>query len=339
MSSRNRIKTDVILKNFWKNNDRFADLFNAYLFQGEQLLRGEDLTEVDTDISSFIKFDEHAETIQKVLDVVKKTAYGIDFVILGIENQQKIHYAMPLRHMIGDAFSYLKEYNELAAKNKKERNWKNSDEFLSKLKETDRLHPMITVCIYYGEKEWNGPRSLIDMLKVPERLRPLVSDYKLNLIEITKSEHLKFHNFDVNTVFDISRFIYEEKYDRINDIYEEQEISSELGLVIGAITESRKLINNALKSEKEGGKMNMCKALEKLEEKGREEGRREGISRGEILTKINLVQKKFQRGDSIEKIADDLLEDIEFIQPIYETINKNKEFTTEEIYQTLQKLK
>ena len=28
---------------------------------------------------------------------------------------------MPLRHMVGDAFSYLKEYNELAAKNKKER--------------------------------------------------------------------------------------------------------------------------------------------------------------------------------------------------------------------------
>ena len=43
------------------------------------------------------------------------------FVILGIENQQKVHYAMPLRHMVGDAFSYLKEYNELAAQNKKQR--------------------------------------------------------------------------------------------------------------------------------------------------------------------------------------------------------------------------
>ena len=43
-------------------------------------------------------------------DVVKKTAYGVDFVIWGIENQQRIHYAMPLRHMIEDALSYLKEY-------------------------------------------------------------------------------------------------------------------------------------------------------------------------------------------------------------------------------------
>ena len=26
----NKIKQDTILKNFWKNNDRFADLFNAF---------------------------------------------------------------------------------------------------------------------------------------------------------------------------------------------------------------------------------------------------------------------------------------------------------------------
>ena len=48
---------------------------------------------------------------------MKKTAYGVDFVIWGIENQQRIHYAMPLRHMIEDALSYLKEYNEIAKKN------------------------------------------------------------------------------------------------------------------------------------------------------------------------------------------------------------------------------
>lgn len=54
---------------------------------------------------------------------------------------------MPLRHMVGDAFSYLKEYNELAAKNKKKKNWRNSDEFLSKLTAEDRLHAMITICI------------------------------------------------------------------------------------------------------------------------------------------------------------------------------------------------
>ena len=44
--------------------------------------------EVDTDVSSIVKFNGHAETVQKVLDVVKKTANGIEFVIWGLENQQ-----------------------------------------------------------------------------------------------------------------------------------------------------------------------------------------------------------------------------------------------------------
>ena len=43
----------------WKNNERFADIFNAYLFQGEQIIKSEDLTEADTDISSLIKFNGH----------------------------------------------------------------------------------------------------------------------------------------------------------------------------------------------------------------------------------------------------------------------------------------
>ena len=65
------------------------------------------------------------------------------------------------------------------------------DEFLSKMKKTDRLHSVLTICIYYGETPWDGPRSLIDMLEIPDAFKPLISDYKFNLIELRKSEHLK----------------------------------------------------------------------------------------------------------------------------------------------------
>lgn len=272
MSTQNNVKPDIILKNFWKNNEHFADIFNAYLFQGEQIIKSEDLTEADTDISSLIKFNGHAETLGKVFDVVKKSANGVDYVILGLENQSKIHYAMPLRHMIGDAFSYLKEYKELEAKNKKYKNYKTKHEFLSKFQKTDRLHPIVTICIYYGEDEWDGPRSLIDMLDIPEEFESLISDYKFNLIELRKSELLKFQNEDVKTIFDISRFIYNREYDKINNIYKEKTISPELGMVIGLITETQKLIDDSLRLEQEGVEFNMCKALEELEERGRIEG-------------------------------------------------------------------
>lgn len=298
MTSRNKIKPDTIFKNFWKNNERFADLFNAYLFHGEQVIDPDELTEMDTDISSFLKFNDHAETVQKILDVVKKSSNGIEYVILGIENQSKIHYAMPLRHLLGDALTYFKEYRELAAKNTKEKTYKSADEFLSKFKKTDRLHPVVTICIYYGEDPWDGPRSFLDMLEIPKELESLISDYKFNLIELRNSEDIPFHNFDVNTIFNISRFIYNKNYDKIKDIYREQPIPTELALVIGSITETQELIDDALTSEKKGGEINMCKALEELQEQCRETGRIEGAI--QIYKKIHT--SKF---DTLNNIVDD----------------------------------
>lgn len=285
----NKIKPDTILKNFWRDNHHFADLFNAALFDGEQVLNPADLSEADTDVSSFLKFNGHAETVQKVLDVVKKTAYGIDFVIWGLENQAKIHYAMPLRHMIGDGFSYLKEYQEIAAKNRKDKNFASSDEFLSNMKKTDRLHPMISLCVYYGENPWDGPLCLMDMLEVPEKIKPLVADYKMNLLELRTSGSLQFHNQDVNTVFDISRSIYERDYNKINTVYKDRLIASELGVVIGAITQSQELIDHALELEQKGGQVNMCSALEEL----KMEGKQEGMIAGTVKTckKFKLDQK------------------------------------------------
>ena len=86
--------------------------------------------------------------------------------------------------MVGDAFSYMKEYDEIAAVNKKNGDFHSADEFLSGFKKTDRLHPVISLCVYYGESEWDGPFSLKDMLEIPEKIEPLVSDYHMNLVQV-----------------------------------------------------------------------------------------------------------------------------------------------------------
>ena len=83
---RNKVKPDTVLKNFWRDNQRFADVFNTVLFKGKQVLKAEDLKEADTDISSVIKFNNHAETVQRILDVVRKTADGTDFILKNIMN-------------------------------------------------------------------------------------------------------------------------------------------------------------------------------------------------------------------------------------------------------------
>ena len=313
MAIKNNVKPDTVLKNFWKNNQRFADLFNTVLFEGNPILKPSDLKEVDTDVSSIIKFNNHADTVQRILDVVRKTAYGIDFIIWSLENQEKIHYAMPLRHMIADSLIYLKEYNEIAAKNRKDGHYDTADEFLSGLKKGDRLHPVISICIYYGKEDWDGPFTLVDMLIMPEYLKPLISDYKMNLIQVRKSEELCFKNQDINNLFELIRSIYNKDYESFQRMYKDKELSTELGLTLGSVVNSQAIIKQVLAGEEKGSDPNMTDPFEEMleemkkkeGEKARKEGKLEGKLEG-IQGTINIC-KKFHINE--EKALENLIEE------------------------------
>ena len=67
-------------------------------------------------------------------------------------------------------------------------------------------------------------------------------------------------------------------------------------------------------------------------ESAERKGIREGIRQGEIINKITLIQKKMQRGESVEKIAEDLLEETSFVNLIYNIIREKTDQTSEEIY-------
>lgn len=153
-------------------------------------MKPEDLTEVDTDLSSLLKMNGHVETIQRIFDVSKKTSNGVHFVIWGLENQDKVHYGMPLRHMLNDALTYLKECKELTARNRKEKNLKSSGEFLSGIKKSDRLHPVISICLYYGEELWDGPLRLRDMLEIPDELEEEISSIQRLMKEIENEKEV-----------------------------------------------------------------------------------------------------------------------------------------------------
>ena len=331
MAIKNNVKPDTILKNFWKNNQRFADLFNTVLFEGTPILKPSDLKEVDTDVSSIIKFNNHADTVQRILDVVRKTAYGIDFIIWSLENQEKIHYAMPLRHMVADSLIYLKEYNEIAAQNRKDGHYDTSDEFLSGLQKGDRLHPVISLCIYYGKEDWDGPFNLVDMLVMPEYLKPLISDYKMNLIQVRKSEKFCFENQDINNLFKLIRSIYNKDYDAFQRMYKDKELSTELGLTLGSVVNSQRIINQIMEVKEKGDDPDMIDPFdEMLEEMKRREGekaRKEGHQKGLQEGIQEGIQKGLQEGiqEGIQKgIQKGLQEGIQ--EGIQGTINTCKKF-------------
>ena len=146
----------------------------------------------------------------------------------------------------------------------------------------------------------------MDMLEVPEKIKPLVADYKMNLLELRTSGSLQFHNQDVNTVFDISRSIYERDYNKINTVYKDRLIASELGVVIGAITQSQELIDHALELEQKGGQVNMCSALEELKMEGKQEGKKEGLQEGMIAGTIKTCKKfKLDQKAAIKNVMEE----------------------------------
>lgn len=269
-----KLKPDVIFKEFWRENSRFASLFNTVIFEGRKVIRPEELTELDTDVSNTINFGDYKETLTRARDVVKKAAHGVDFVIMGIESQRKTHYGMPLRIMIYDSLGYLKEYQEIVSTHKRSGDKAASEEFLSGIHKDDRLHPIISIVIYYNEKAWDGPKSLKDMIvDMPEAISKAFADYRMNLLQVGESGKYRFDNDDVQTAFEIARYIYQGKFDMVRGLFGDKTVKSDVGAMIGVMTDSDLIVEKALESE---GGMNMCTALEKLEEKGREEGREEG---------------------------------------------------------------
>lgn len=110
-------KKDTITKNYMKENRVFADAFNYLLYNGQQMIQPEKLREIDTTEMAILQGGDQkhqdSETVQKYRDILKKTVVKEDgeavYLLLGVENQTDIHYAMPVRNMIYDALQYGKQ--------------------------------------------------------------------------------------------------------------------------------------------------------------------------------------------------------------------------------------
>ena len=207
------LKPDIVVKNYWRNNEQFADFFNAVLFDGEQIIKADELEDIDTEESSILEHKEYAESIGAARDNVKirkkSTIYNVEMVILGMEGQERIHYAMPMRVMGYDYGTYKKQYDDNAAKYKSA-NGMSSDEYMSKMKKTDKFIPVITIVVYYGENPWDGAISLCDMLDIPKKMQPFVNDYKIHLIEARKNK-LKLHNINNKDLFNLLEILLNRK--------------------------------------------------------------------------------------------------------------------------------
>lgn len=294
---------DVSIKTFWRDNEHFADLFNATVFNGKQVLKPDKLTEMDTDVSATIQSKSYNESITRNRDVVKKMSDGVEFNILGLEIQDKTHYAMPLRTMTYDALGYIKEYNDIKKQHKLHKDsFSSPEEFLSGIDKSDRFHPIITLVLYYGDSLWDGPSCLADMMvSMPDNIKAYFSDYKLNLVQILDSDKYTFYNENVRDVFNIARSIYNKDIDSIFSEYKTRNVDNEVMKLISVLTATPQIMN-LCKPNEQGGKINMCKAMEELKAEWQGESRKEGIELGIDTEKVNSIISMLEFGITKEQI-------------------------------------
>ncbi len=81
------------------------------------------------------------------------------------------------------------------------------------------------------------------------------------------------------------------------------------------------------------GEVTMCTILDTAINKGIAQGIAQGVAREIII----LVQKKIKKNKPLAQIADEIEEEENMIQPIYQVVKDNPEATTEEIYQMINK--
>lgn len=275
------LKPDIVLKNYWRNNEQFADLFNAVLFDGQQVIKPEELEDADTEESSVLEHGEYVESIQASRDNIKirkkSLVHGVEYVMLGKEGQEFIHYAMPIRIMGYDYATYKKQYENNAKRYKACADLE-SDEYLSRMKRTDRFIPVITVVVYYGEKPWNGATTLHGLLDIPKGMEKYVNDYKMLLVEARKN-NLKLHNINNIDLFNLLEILLNrevpssETKSKAIKYAEEHHVDKSVIMTVAGAAYS-KIDYNALSRK---GDADMCTVFEETWAEGKAEGKAEGI--------------------------------------------------------------
>ena len=292
-------KSDALGKKLMQNNDYFADAFNAGLFDGRTVVNPENLHSLEPDEIEIGNKETGADEVwNKSRDVIKELFVKTDgksyYVLLGVENQSRVHTAMPLRSLMYDTFRYLKQARDVDDKYKKAR--KNgfspkmtAEEFLSSWKYTDRLTPVITLVIYYGSDEWNGAMSLHDMFSedIDPGILKYVPDYHINLIQPSKMQDFDKFKSDFGTLMESIRYKDDEK-ELIKLFHEKPEVDPLIGEAIGYYVDKR-WCNAA--NVVEGGKWNMSRAADAIEARG--EAR--GIAKGRLSKGVETVQNMIRK--------------------------------------------
>ena len=261
-------KVDAATKKYLMQSSVFADIFNFYLYEGQQVIHPGQLRELDpAEISMPYGADRKGEPVQRYRDLFKALSAMEDrraaYLLLGIESQDEVHYAAPVRNLLYDALQYARQVEETARNHREQKDYRGRDrgEFLSGFYREDQLLPVITLVVFFSPKEWDGPRSLREMMAAEDAaIRSMLPDYRIHLVspaELSMADFGKFHT----SLGDVLEFI---KYSMDKDKLVEWLEGEKQDLVLGQkeVEVLNACVNADLRIQPEEEGVKMCKAIQ-----------------------------------------------------------------------------
>ena len=329
---------DIVTKEYMRENTVFADAFNYLIYNGKKVIDPAKLTEIDsTEIAlpfgnaekvkaekkrkeqeaewSSVKNESvrkkntsrvgvKMDAVQKYRDVFKSMVIKQDektsYVLLGIENQTDVHYAMPVRNVIYDALQYGRQVADIAAdhrRNKKDFPGKSNGEYLSGFFKEDHIRPIITLVIHFGAEEWDGPLSLHEMMATRDmEILSFVENYRIHLIDPAKLTEEELDKFSTS-LKEVMGYI---KYSKDKEkLLEFLRTDTRKTIEMNAARVIKMITNTPIEVSEEMEEIEMCKAIEDLILEGEAKGEAKGLI--EICLEMN-----FSKEDILRKLQDKL---------------------------------
>ena len=301
---------DTVTKQYVSDPKVFADAFNYLIYDGEQIIRPEQLTDLDaTQFAIPYREEEEGkpEATQKYRDVLKTLAVKTDeyctYLVLGIENQSNVHYAMPVRNMLYDAMQYEKQVRQLAAAHRKKHDAATSDEYLSGMNREDKITPVITLVINFGSKKWDGPIRLHEMFsEQPEHILRLIPDYQVLLIDPMSMADTDLGRLNSSLREVLSYIKYQHDQEQMQRLLQEDNRFSELernaALVIQATTKTE------LNIKPNAEVVDMCEAIQQMMNNSMQQGVQLGKKQGERNMQLRIARQMLAAKLPLQQISE-----------------------------------
>ena len=149
----------------------------------------------------------------------------------------------------------------------------------------DKLTPVITITLYLGTTQWDGPRSLAEMMpQMDERILPFINDYRINLLNPLEITDFSKFETGLRPLFELLKNASDEG--KLNDLITKDETFTRVD--VETVAAINLFVGTDIKYDEKEEVVNMCKAWDDHKKRGIQEGIQQGMQQG--------IQQGIQQG-------------------------------------------